>query len=116
MNIEKATARPWRVEPHTGTNDYGLTKDICPCFIEEPEGYRLAYIIGDVEELNPEANAALIVKAVNEYEAHCELEKAALVMRNRFDSGCPLVAKEESIRAFDDALAQLESIRKKEGE
>ncbi len=65
-----ATPKPWRIKSRNG---YGELNGVN---IGDGRGYILATAIGDVPELDSEANADLIVRAVNAHDALVEAAEA----------------------------------------
>jgi hypothetical protein len=72
----KHTPTPWRVIDNEPGNGYG-SMDITPLLIEG-ESYAIAAVIGDVAGIDPQANAAFIVRACNSHDALVEALKELL--------------------------------------
>ena len=99
--LRQATPRPWVVErdSHSGSYDYPTDEDC-----DWP--WRIAGVANLAEEECSEADAALIVQAVNEYEAL--LDVAEQMEREHSHHhipgtanchGCELLARLDSVRA-----------------
>lgn len=62
------TPGPWQAISHNDT-DVAVNSETCPWIVEEVDGYSIAYVLGDVPELNAELNARLIAAAPDLLEA-----------------------------------------------
>jgi hypothetical protein len=94
----KHTPTPWRVIDNEPGNGYG-SMDIAPLLIEG-EFFAVAAIIGDVARIDPQANAAYIVRACNSHAALVEALKAcAGVLSGEGMSKSSLVDALEKTRA-----------------
>ena len=105
--IDKATPIPWQCKREN---------DGIRAFRISGNGMILADVLFKaldyhaVSKDEAEANAALIVKAVNEYDALCGLESVAKEFVRRCE--CGEVRSRKTYAAFKLALALLESARK----
>jgi len=119
----KATARPWVVK-RIPTSAGQCFKVGSPEMVEASHGGICLY--DDSTSLNPhkageqEANAALIVRAVNEYDALQQVAVAALVMYRELGQRLSPAAfndlSEGAKTALHDALSNLKGIRKAKGQ
>ena len=107
----KATARPWH------TNEYGFSDGLYDADLKTEDGITVAHLrAAEQDELR--ANATLIVRAVNQYDAlikHCnELNEFAnhfesIVTDANFKSACGLVPELESIAEHLAAIINQQS-------
>jgi len=99
-----ATARPW-IHATAGLN---MTKNYSQPYAIAEAGYAnlIAGVFGDVKggEEAAKANAALIVRAVNEYDALCKVAETAEEFWNE-----PRVSRDGD--KLEKALAELTAIR-----
>jgi hypothetical protein len=96
---ETATARPWRTAPITDT-PFGLSVGDFPFLIEgtvSDHDWDIAYILGDVEELDAEANARLLTLAANNVQELVECverlsDKLSVFIAEHNDPGADALA------------------------
>jgi hypothetical protein len=99
--LAAATPRPWHVE-----NDHALGPDVMA-----EDGTVIAVDIESGESKRTDlANAELIVRAVNEYEALLTIADAARYVQTIWDKS-PTASRTSEELQLDDALAKLDEVR-----
>lgn len=113
QQADKATARPWKFIPRRKESDgRGICTTNHSAEVLNCHGTQIITTTGISESLW-EANAALIVQAVNEHALLCKVEQAADNAHSKFF--CAMASEETKHQAMSDlgiALAAIYGFRK----